>query len=470
MWKLTIEDDEGQRTELDLVGSSYTIGRSPDQQIRLTERNVSRRHAILKQIDQGWAIEDPGSYNGTYCNGDRVTTEPMPISPTDIVQLGDYRLELRDSTIDQPPAPAPQQRPDRLVCVIGPVPGVEFALVGDRMSMGRAEEASISINHASVSRFHAELAALGDGRWEIIDKGSANGVRINGVELRQGILEPGDALEVGDVRLRFVAAGKFYRPRVDLNAQLPAVVPAGAHQGGFGKIAVAIGLVGVLIVVGVVMFTTSGTDTTSTATSGDPMATSEAAAKVLFDEAAKIAEDDIEMAHRLLKRIPANSPLRESDAFKELEDRWAKAYFEKAMATEDKNQRRDMLYEIADTTSVSPKLRNEAFDEASKLGPPPADRPRPNIPPVPDGPRPTPTTKTTKTTTATKSETPSTKATSTGGGKFNESTQKQRLMSKLMGGTATETELRMLKAICMNDGDRTCRNAAVAALKAKKNK
>lgn len=467
MWKLTIEDDEGQRTELDLVGSTYTIGRAPDQQIRLTERNVSRRHAILRQIDQGWAIEDPGSYNGTYCNGDRVTHEPMPIAPADIVQLGDYRIELRDASVDQPPAPAPQQRPDRLVCVIGPVPGVEFALVGDRMTMGRAEEATISINHASVSRIHAELAALGDGRWEIIDKGSANGVRINGVELRQGILEPGDALEVGDVRLRFVAAGKFYRPRVDLSAQLP--VATAAQSSGFGKIAVAIGLVVVLVVVGVVMFSTSGADTTTTAASGDPMATSEAAARVLFDEAVKIAEEDIEMAHRLLKRIPDGSPLRESAEFKELEDRWAKAYFEKAMATEDKNKRRDMLYEIADTTSVSPKLRNEAFDEASKLGPPPADRQRPNLPPVPDGPRPTTTTKTAKTTTTTKSETPSTKATSTGGGKFNESSQKQRLMSKLMAGTATETELRMLKAICMNDGDRTCRNAAVAALKAKKN-
>ena len=45
---------------------------------------------------------------------------------------------------------------------------------------------------------------------------------------------------------------------------------------------------------------------------------------------------------------------------------------------------------------------------------------------------------------------------------------KQRLMAKLMAGTASDTELRMLKALCMNDGDRPCRNAAVTALKAKK--
>ncbi len=45
---------------------------------------------------------------------------------------------------------------------------------------------------------------------------------------------------------------------------------------------------------------------------------------------------------------------------------------------------------------------------------------------------------------------------------------KQSLLSKLMAGTASEVELRMLKAICMNDGDRPCRNAVVMALKERK--
>ena len=47
MWKLTIEDDEGQRTQLDLGHEEYTIGRAEDRHIRLTERNVSRRHARI---------------------------------------------------------------------------------------------------------------------------------------------------------------------------------------------------------------------------------------------------------------------------------------------------------------------------------------------------------------------------------------------------------------------------------------
>ena len=78
--------------------------------------------------------------------------------------------------------------------------------------MGRAEDASISINHNSVSRLHCEIHALGDGRFEIVDKGSSNGVRVNSAELRRGIIEPGDVIELGDVKFKFVGAGQIFRP------------------------------------------------------------------------------------------------------------------------------------------------------------------------------------------------------------------------------------------------------------------
>jgi hypothetical protein len=46
---------------------------------------------------------------------------------------------------------------------------------------------------------------------------------VNGVELKRGILEAGDALELGDVRLRFVGAGKVFRSGADQSQQLSAV-------------------------------------------------------------------------------------------------------------------------------------------------------------------------------------------------------------------------------------------------------
>lgn len=50
---------------------------------------------------------------------------------------------------------------------------------------------------------------------------------------------------------------------------------------------------------------------------------------------------------------------------------------------------------------------------------------------------------------------------------FDERRQKAALWQKLLDGSASVTELQMLKAICMNDGDRACRNAAAAAIVAR---
>ena len=47
MYKLIIEDDEGKTTVVPLIRDEITIGRKEGNTIRLTERNVSRRHAKL---------------------------------------------------------------------------------------------------------------------------------------------------------------------------------------------------------------------------------------------------------------------------------------------------------------------------------------------------------------------------------------------------------------------------------------
>src|SRR3954463_10473659 len=95
MWKLTIEDDEGKRTPLSLGREEYSIGRGEENTVRLTERNISRKHAILKKNGSGWTVEDLNSYNGSFVNGTRIGGE-HELAHADVLQLGDYRLELLD--------------------------------------------------------------------------------------------------------------------------------------------------------------------------------------------------------------------------------------------------------------------------------------------------------------------------------------------------------------------------------------
>jgi hypothetical protein len=67
-----------------------TIGRSPDCDIFLDDVTVSRRHALLVKRDNGYAIEDEGSLNGTYVNRRRVDSKLL--EDGDEVQIGKYKL------------------------------------------------------------------------------------------------------------------------------------------------------------------------------------------------------------------------------------------------------------------------------------------------------------------------------------------------------------------------------------------
>ena len=69
--------------------------------------------------------------------------------------------------------------------------------------IGRSPGLPISIDHDTVSRRHAEVFCDPFGRWWIRDLGSTNGTSVNGERVVERVLQPGDHLAVGDVRLRF---------------------------------------------------------------------------------------------------------------------------------------------------------------------------------------------------------------------------------------------------------------------------
>src|SRR3982751_4005822 len=94
MYKLIIEDDEGKTTVVPLIRDEITIGRKEGNTIRLTERNVSRRHAKLVKSNGTVFIEDLTSYNGIKVNGDRIAGR-APVNEGDRIQIGDYQLALK---------------------------------------------------------------------------------------------------------------------------------------------------------------------------------------------------------------------------------------------------------------------------------------------------------------------------------------------------------------------------------------
>lgn len=68
--------------------------------------------------------------------------------------------------------------------------------------LGRGDEATLPVPHASVSRRHAALRHR-DGTWSVADLGSTNGVRIGGHPVREQALRHGDWFSLGDVFCEF---------------------------------------------------------------------------------------------------------------------------------------------------------------------------------------------------------------------------------------------------------------------------
>ena len=86
---------EGKRYAVGPGGA--TIGRSRECDIVLGDTNVSRRHAELRPLGDGWAITDLGSTNGVRVNGRDVrANEPHALNAGDRVEVGtvDARFEV----------------------------------------------------------------------------------------------------------------------------------------------------------------------------------------------------------------------------------------------------------------------------------------------------------------------------------------------------------------------------------------
>ena len=70
-----------------------TLGRDVNNSIVLDDEFVSAAHAALTYRGRAWYVEDLGSTNGTYVNGESVS-DIWPLTYGDEVQLGQVRLRL----------------------------------------------------------------------------------------------------------------------------------------------------------------------------------------------------------------------------------------------------------------------------------------------------------------------------------------------------------------------------------------
>jgi pSer/pThr/pTyr-binding forkhead associated (FHA) protein len=88
MLVVTRGPNSGSRFALD--EPLVTAGRHPDSVIFLDDITVSRRHAEVRKVGDGYTVTDVGSLNGTYLNRQRV--EEAELHDGDELQIGTFKL------------------------------------------------------------------------------------------------------------------------------------------------------------------------------------------------------------------------------------------------------------------------------------------------------------------------------------------------------------------------------------------
>jgi pSer/pThr/pTyr-binding forkhead associated (FHA) protein len=105
------------------LAGPVTVGRGRDADLVLTDELVSRHHAQVTPAGSGAVVEDLGSRNGTFVNGEAIHG-PTHLTPGDQLQLGVTLVELRSaiqiaerpSAVHRipPPLAVPPRTPDYL--------------------------------------------------------------------------------------------------------------------------------------------------------------------------------------------------------------------------------------------------------------------------------------------------------------------------------------------------------------------
>lgn len=229
MQLLIVQMPDGEHRVFDLYGEDVSIGRERARDMQLAHASVSREHARMTWGGGGYRIEDAGSHNGIYVNGQAVQGH-QALGNGDLIRLGHFELIYIDGVVpkrfqklDVPNIPrwyavGIEMLDDSTAQVSTAVmrrllearkhleggtlvlaDGSGFDLEGRVWVMGRGAEIDIASWFGSANQ--AELTW--NGRNHVLSRKSRTSVRVNGLSVRSCTLEDGDCIAIGRSRFTY---------------------------------------------------------------------------------------------------------------------------------------------------------------------------------------------------------------------------------------------------------------------------
>jgi ABC-type multidrug transport system ATPase subunit/pSer/pThr/pTyr-binding forkhead associated (FHA) protein len=179
-----------------------TIGRHASNDVVLSDGRVSSKHARVVFGPDGVFLEDLGSSNGTFLDGQAGRIARLKLEPQQVICFGRTRLpaiallKMGDGSVAAPEEEAATQ--------LGSGPNVAHGAISldgrsGTLIMGRSASCDLRLDYPMVSSRHARLI-IRDGTLTIADLGSANGTFVNGRRIQRSTqIQPGDQIGLATV-------------------------------------------------------------------------------------------------------------------------------------------------------------------------------------------------------------------------------------------------------------------------------
>jgi hypothetical protein len=197
--KIIISQDAQVVQEVELYKERTTIGRHPQNDVVIEHLAVSGRHAAITMVMDDAILEDLGSTNGTYVNGQRIARHQL--SDRDRVNVGTFKIDyIAGARILAPraaaaPAPAAPLPLGRIEVLNGANAGKKLTLAKPLTTLGSPGVLVVVIQRQAAGYFisHIEGTVSGQVNGEPIVK-------------QPRPLADGDALELTGTAMRFSLA------------------------------------------------------------------------------------------------------------------------------------------------------------------------------------------------------------------------------------------------------------------------
>ena len=202
-------DADGQVNPIALNKPVCVAGDRTRVNLPLHSPQISRAHALFVADADGVYLRDLASLNGVRVNDNPV--REAVLHNGDVVGLGPFLFRCLKNFPQPQGAAQPHRKPAELRLT---QTGARIPLTSRTLLIGSREECDVHVSDAKVSPAHAVIFER-DGRRFVRDLRSVSGTQVNGQQVGEIELHPGDSIQVGETTLS-------YAPSSDAPAQAPS--------------------------------------------------------------------------------------------------------------------------------------------------------------------------------------------------------------------------------------------------------